>query len=136
VIADWHDLYDKQRELYERQTVELQRLRDKADGAEQQRQRAEEFARAVTDRLNLALAELADIKSTQESGKLATKEKDTLLKLIVAMAVVGYKYPRDGSKSDVPTEIANDIIGFGMSMTDDTVRKWLREAVERVLPGT
>ncbi len=73
------------------------------------------------------------VASTEDSfGK---RERDSLLKLVIGMAVVGYKYDPTASKSTVPKEIANDLMSAGMSMDDGTVLKYLKEAATTVLPG-
>ncbi|MEY8689642.1 MAG: hypothetical protein AB9M53_07165 [Leptothrix sp. (in: b-proteobacteria)] len=73
-----------------------------------------------------------DLKSNTEIG---TREKDTLLKLVIGMALAAYKYDPSSGKSHVPAEIASDLQGLGIPMTDDTVRKWLKEARDTVLQG-
>lgn len=83
-----------------------------------------------------ALAELLTAPSESERAKpdLGTRERETLLKLLIGMAVAAYKYSPDESRSHTPAEIASDLQGLGISMTDDTVRKWLKEARD-MLPG-
>lgn len=61
-----------------------------------------------------------------------TKERDTLLKIIIGMAYSGYVYKPNESKSRIVPEIANDINKLGIQLTDDTVRKWLNEASKLV----
>jgi hypothetical protein len=70
-------------------------------------------------------------QSTDES--LSTKERNTLLKIIVGMAIKGYAYDPASAKNDAPKEIESDIAKLGMSVTDDTIRKYLKEAVEMIL---
>jgi hypothetical protein len=65
---------------------------------------------------------------------LSAKERGYLLKMVIGMAILGYKYVPSNKKSLVTKEIADDVVALGMSITDDTVRKYLREAVEAVLP--
>lgn len=65
---------------------------------------------------------------------LGTRERDTLLKLVIGMATSGYAYNPEDGRSSVPADIASDVEKLGLSMTDDTVRKWLKEA-KALLPG-
>ncbi len=60
--------------------------------------------------------------------KLHTKEKDSLLKMIIVLAVEAYRYNPDDKKSTVPGEIASSAQQLGLSIDVDTVRKWLKEA--------
>lgn len=83
-----------------------------------------------------ALADLLAAASEPERPKedLGTRERETLLKLLIGMAIKGYKYAPDDNRSHVPAEVASDVQALGISMTDDTVRKWLK-AARAVLPG-
>jgi hypothetical protein len=60
--------------------------------------------------------------------KLHTKEKESLLKMIIVLAVDAYRYNPDDKKSTVPGEIASTAQQLGLSIDVDTVRKWLKEA--------
>jgi hypothetical protein len=66
---------------------------------------------------------------------LLTTERNTLLKLVIGMAVNGYAHDPSASKSTAPKEIADDLAQLGISMDSDTVRKYLKEAANTVLPA-
>jgi hypothetical protein len=66
---------------------------------------------------------------------LSTTERNTLLKLVIGMAVKGYRYDPAATKSTAPKEIADDLVELGITVTDDTVRKYLKEAASTVLPA-
>lgn len=59
---------------------------------------------------------------------LSTSERNSLLKLVIGMAVRGYKYAPGASRSDVVPEIAKDLEEAGVRLEADTVRKYLKEA--------
>lgn len=65
---------------------------------------------------------------------LGTRERDTLLKLVIGMAMGGYSYDPNQTKSDVLREIVDDLARRGIAVSDDTVRKYLKEASDKVLP--
>jgi hypothetical protein len=67
-------------------------------------------------------------------GQLGTKERESLLKIIIGMARGGYVYDPKLNRSAVPQEIASDLAKHGVPLDVDTVRKWLKEAAE-FLPG-
>lgn len=67
---------------------------------------------------------------------LATIERNTLLKLVIGMAIKGYGYDPQAKRSDIPKSIETDLVQLGIAITDDTVRKWLNEAANTVLPKT
>ena len=72
--------------------------------------------------------------SERKTHELGTRERETLLKLVIGMAIEGYRHSPEAARSDAPAEIASDLAKHGISVTDDTVRKWLKEAAHTVLP--
>ena len=79
----------------------------------------------------VASAADAPVRSATELG---ARETNTLFKLLIGMAMAGYKYSPKASRSEVPAEIASDLAKLGIGVTDDTVRKWLKHAAATVLP--
>jgi hypothetical protein len=65
---------------------------------------------------------------------IGTRERNTLLKLVIGMAINGYGHSPGAAKSDAPANIASDLANLGLDVTDDTVRKYLKEAAQTVLP--
>ena len=65
---------------------------------------------------------------------LGTRERDTLLKMILGMAVAGYGYDPLASKSSTVKEIHDDLIRQGLNLDQDTIRNKLREST-RLLDG-
>jgi len=70
----------------------------------------------------------------QEAKPFTTTERDSLLKMVIGMAVKGYLYNPDGTKSSTPKEIVNDLTDLGIELSDDTVRKYLKQAANAFLP--
>lgn len=64
------------------------------------------------------------------SGQVENRERSTLYKLIIAMAVDGYGYDPMASRSPLPKELEGILDRMGLSVSDDTIRKKLREASE------
>lgn len=73
-------------------------------------------------------------EGVDENKPVSESERNSMLKMIVAMAIYGYKYNPSSKKNQAVSEIASDILACGMSMDSDTVRKYLSNAVDRVLP--
>lgn len=65
---------------------------------------------------------------------LTTTERNTLLKLVIGMAIKGYCHDPCAAKSSAAQEIANDLAALGIRIDDGTVRKYLKQAAENVLP--
>jgi len=61
---------------------------------------------------------------------LGTRERESLLKLVIGMAVAGYGHDPRARRSDKVAEIAADLERLGIGLSDDTVRKYLREGAE------
>ena len=66
---------------------------------------------------------------------LGTTERNNLLKLVIGMAVKGYSHDPAAKKSPTPKEIADDLAQLGISIDPDTVRKYLKESANTVLPA-
>lgn len=59
---------------------------------------------------------------------LSTREKDTLLKMIIAMAVDQYGYNPSSTRSDVSARIREDLSELNLSLDEDTIRDKLKAA--------
>lgn len=68
------------------------------------------------------------------SQPLSTRGRNTFLKIILGMAMRGYSYLPDADRSGTVKEIVDDLAHLGLSVSDDTVRSVLKEAVREVLP--
>jgi hypothetical protein len=62
--------------------------------------------------------------------KITPSEKKSLAKLIYAMAVDAYGYDPEDKKSPIPKEIVEIIATTDLSISEDTVRKWLKEGAK------
>jgi hypothetical protein len=61
------------------------------------------------------------------------RERASMLKMIIAMAVDGYRYKIDSERSAIPTKIADALDQMGISLDLDTIRKYLKEGRD-ILP--
>jgi len=73
-------------------------------------------------------------KEDATEKSLATRERESLLKLVIGMAMKGYRYDPSALKNTAVPEIVSDLQELALTITDDTVRKYLKEARE-LLPG-
>jgi hypothetical protein len=83
-------------------------------------------ANQIIDAKNQKIKELENSKITDKP--LHTKERETLLKLVIGMAVGGYRYQPWEKRNEVIPDIVNDLQLTGVSLDPDTVRKWLKIA--------
>lgn len=124
-LADWKDMYDEMKVVCEGWQRTSQGQAAKIVG--------------LTDALAQATSErdaLSEQAKAPRKADLSTRERETLFKLVVGMAVRGYRYDPEAARNDAPGEIAGDLASLGIEVTDDTVRKWLKEAAATVLPKT
>lgn len=75
----------------------------------------------------------ADIASGERSAW--SRERNTLLKILIGVAKSKYGHRTDGMRSRAPGEMAADLDRQGISVTDETIRKYLSEAVEHLPPS-
>lgn len=85
--------------------------------------------------VKLAIEKPSQVAQSDQSTELKTRERDTLLKLIIGMAVEQYAYDPKAQRNSAVKNIADDLNSHGISMDPDTVRKWLKEAAQ-LLPTT
>ena len=82
--------------------------------------------------------ELEALKSQRaipaEAKPLSTRERDSLLKLVIGMAVNGYGFQPRAARSPVPSDVAGDLEQLGIGLDVDTVRKYLKEGAELLPP--
>ena len=61
-----------------------------------------------------------------------TKEKATLLKIIIAMAMKGYRYDPTAKRNESISEIKGDLNALGLNLDEDTIRNKLKESAKLV----
>lgn len=111
-LVDWKQMYE---DLLEKSTNDL---------------------RSATEVIAWKEAKIAELVSqVPNKNELGTREKESLLKLVISMAVGGYGFDPTAGRSSIPQEIADDLAKQGIPMDVDTVRKWLKIAAE-LLPGS
>lgn len=117
----------------EAEISELLAERDKLIESQQKLRRELEEARYAADCLRGAQAEPQNTEP-EAARDLSERERQSLYKLIIGMAIRGYGHnPFDASKATKKSkEIASDVALLGMSIDEDTVRKYLTEAKELV----
>lgn len=80
--------------------------------------------------LNMDFSNLVLPKEQTMSGDLKPKERNTLLKLLLGLALTNYEYNPQASKNSTAKDIVNDLSLHGLHVDEDTVRKWLNQSKE------
>ncbi len=93
----------------------------------------EAATRRALETVTLLQGELAATR-TEVAQSLGTRERESLLKLVIGMAKKGYSYDPAALRSDRVPEIVGDLERCGIALSADTVRKYLRQGAE-LLPA-
>jgi hypothetical protein len=151
-IADWKTAYYAQKKIaddavaehLEEQRTHVASIREHASIVAKMQEEQETLTQkcaAKVDELETKNAELsariADLESAESCDPekpLGARERDSMLKLIISMAIKGYVYDPKAGRSGAAREIAGDLRLAGLALDEDTIRKYLNEAKE-LLPG-
>ncbi len=130
-LRDWQDFYNK-----------LKEASDRSDAAHEAQITAKDahiaalHSRMETVVRSMAAAAAAQLKASVSPApvvpELRTRERDSLLKLVIGMAVGGYSYDPKAGRSPTVSEIADDLERAGVGLDADTVRKYLNEAKQHL----
>jgi hypothetical protein len=80
------------------------------------------------------VAEVEMLSRVADNAPLKTRERDTLLRLILGMAIRGYGHDPSARKTETVSQITKDLEHLGIPVSDETIRKYLKEAAG-LLPG-
>lgn len=72
-------------------------------------------------------------KNADSSKGLQNRERASMLKLIIGLAIRGYGYDIDSERSPATKQICDDLDCLGISLDPDTIRKYLKEGRD-ILP--
>ncbi|WP_394888438.1 hypothetical protein ACG873_24765 [Mesorhizobium sp. AaZ16] len=158
-ICDWKTLYEKatkiaeeaQASVREKHAAHMASMADHSQAIDKMRSHQNELSEGY-QKLLAKGDELVALKDERieslESGivvleaklassderPLGTRERDSLLKLIIGMAVDGYGYDPKAVKSPIAKELSDSLERLGISLNDDTIRNFLKQAKD-LLPG-
>ncbi len=99
------------------------------------KQVAEDLRSALKD-AHAKIESLLQLRNTPQvdltSKPSSTKERDSLLKLSIGMAIGGYRYDPYQTRNAATREIRDDLQALGLGMDDDTIRKYLKQGGELI----
>ncbi len=152
-VADWKSLYDDlERQLKASRKSEkdlteamgsalkvIDELKFRYDKVMVANEEMAEALRETIEARDAAEALAAELESKLKANlptekPISPRERESLLKLIIGMAIAGYTYDPRISRNTATAEIASDLDRLGIGLDVDTVRKWLKEAAG-TLPG-
>ena len=137
-IADWKTFYETaQRELTE--AVERHRklgedwnavATRQAETIDGLRERLEAFIKRVEELQDENAALKRPGSAPSDKGDITTRERQSLLKLALGMAIKKYRYDPIATKNSATKHIADDLRELSLSLEEDTIRKYLNEGKE------
>lgn len=73
---------------------------------------------------------IVPVQSSENS--LSDRERETLLRLVAAMAVRGYRFNPDAARNPATKDIQDDLELLGIGLDQKTILKWLRESTNLI----
>jgi hypothetical protein len=119
---------------------ENQRLRANELDSTQLQQRYEQLEqrhgelRSENRRLLYELDQLRTCSPAPEPKEVTPRERTSLYRLVIGMAVGAYKWDPKALRSPVPKEIADDVKNLELDLSQETILRYLREAAEELHP--
>lgn len=130
-IDDWKSRYDQAEAVVETVGNELRN----ANARLVERDSTIADMSITIEGLRAHVADLEQTLNAKPERSLSAKERESLLKLVIGMAVKGYGYDPRASRSSTAKEIAGDLALQDIPLDEDTVRKYLAEAKDLLLSG-
>lgn len=76
----------------------------------------------------LGLGKSAPISKGTSPKSMDPRERSSMLRLIISLAIYGYAYNPQARRSEIPRDIESDLHKLGLSLSIDTIRSLLKEA--------
>ena len=89
--------------------------------------------RALTDKVASENASHFNLATPTKKG-LGTKERNSLLTLVIGMAAAWYGYDPAKTRNTTAKDISDELQRVGLSLSDDTIRAYLNEARDLLPP--
>lgn len=125
-LIDWKKNYDELRAMHD------QHIEDWGNLAQQQTNLIEAKQKRIVE-LESKLAEAEKVAPVSDLTKSQSSlERQNMLKVIYTMAVRGYSFNPTDKRSKVVPEIVSDLGLEGLSLSEDTVRRYLKEARDQL----
>jgi hypothetical protein len=120
-LIDWKKNYDELKSMYEDHATGWKNV------AEKQKVLIETQQKRIAER-EAELAALKESTPVSEPARAQSPiERQNMLKVILGMAVAGYSYNPADKRSKVVAEIVSDLERQGLAVSDDTIRRYLKE---------
>jgi hypothetical protein len=91
-----------------------------------------EVPRELADAVSVKVAVSPKAERANSEAELSETAKRSVLKMVAGMAVNAYGFNPRAPRNTATKQIADDVRKLGLSIDEDTVRKWLSESAELV----
>lgn len=109
---------------------------EKLSHAHDRIRRGEKISKITTNNDVAQLVEMLEEKTVEleeyKRKSLSPKERNTLLKLVLGMALEYYGHDLAKTKTKTAHDISSDLSTKGIEVDEDTVLKWLRFAKDEI----
>ena len=127
-LKNWSYLFEQQKAQSKTQVEEQnKKVEELKEGLRQARTEIEALRKQQT-------ANRANLQASDSNKLLSTKERESLLTLIASMSVSQYDFDPRQLRNAATKYIWEDLQSLGLSMDEDTVRKYLKQGAE-LIPG-
>lgn len=125
-LVDWKKNYDELRSMYDQHIHDWKGIAEK-------RKNLLDASYLRIDELQAELAAIKDAPPVSDPAKPQSPiERQSMLKAIYAMAARGYGYDPTQKRSTIVSEIVTDLELTGLPLSEDTIRRYLKEALENL----
>ena len=135
-VGDWKLLYDQLNDSTSKTIEDLStRITAQAEAFKGQFEKMDASSRTLAATQNDVISKLQAELQGERAKSAATlpvpiseRERESLLKLVIGMAKGGYGYDPKAPRSTTAKDVASDLLLNGVPLSEDTVRKYMREA--------
>ncbi len=151
-ISDWKSAFDRQKDIAEKAQAEA--IEEKKASIKMMQDHSAYIGKLSSDykkiieshkteiaRLERALADKVASENashfklaTPTKKGLGTKERNSLLTLVIGMAAAWYGYDAAKTRNATAKDISDELQRVGLSLSDDTIRAYLNEARDLLPP--
>ncbi|RXH19846.1 hypothetical protein [Bradyrhizobium guangzhouense] len=135
-LADWKKLYADLKEMYGQHIADFKGIVEKQSALITARNELIQASQARVAQLEMELAAIKESHPAEPAKAQSTIERQNMLKAIYVLATKGYGYDPTQKRSTIVPEIVNDLTLAGLPLSEDTVRRYLKEASDKLVEWT
>ena len=131
-LVDWKKNYDELRSMYDQHIHGWREIVEKQKGLIKAKDELIQAKQARIVQFETELAAIRDAPPAETARLQSPIERQNMLKAIYVMATKGYGYDPAQKRSTIVPEIVNDLTLAGLPLSEDTVRRYLKDALDNL----